>query len=91
MLRRNAQRLAACTPTLHAIIKGTASKGWNTCSRIAPATAENAKPARPETNAPANTAALSRKYDARIGHDVTPVKDDSRSLGLDEKKGMARS
>jgi hypothetical protein len=44
---------------LHAIISGTASKGGKTCSRIAPATAENANPARPATSAPAKTATLS--------------------------------
>jgi hypothetical protein len=31
---------------------------------MAPATAEKAKPAKPETNAPAKTAVLSRRYDA---------------------------
>src|SRR5437764_9218354 len=61
---RSAQRLAACTPTLQAIISGTASIGGNACSRMAPATAENAKPARPETSAPEKAAALSRKQDA---------------------------
>jgi hypothetical protein len=46
---------------LQAIINGTASMGGKTCSRIAPATAENANPERPETNAPAKTAPLSAK------------------------------
>jgi hypothetical protein len=59
MLLRSATRLAACTAMLHAIISGTASKGGKTCSRIAPATAENANPARPATSAPAKTATLS--------------------------------
>jgi hypothetical protein len=64
MFLRNAQRLAACTPTLQAIIRGTASMGGNACNRIAPATAENAKPAKPETSAPEKAAALSRKQEA---------------------------
>jgi hypothetical protein len=55
--------LVACTPTLHAIISGTASIGSSTCRRMAPATAEKAKPASPETNAPKNTATLSSRND----------------------------
>jgi len=51
MFRRSAHKLAACTPILQAIISGTASIGWKIRSRIAPATAENAKPARLETKA----------------------------------------
>jgi hypothetical protein len=34
---------------------------------MAPATAEKAKPASPETKAPANTATLSRRFVARSG------------------------
>jgi hypothetical protein len=60
-LSRKAHRFAACTPTLHAIISGTALSGGRMCSRMAPATAEKAKPARPDTNAPAKAAALSAK------------------------------
>src|SRR6516164_359737 len=63
MLRRSAHKLVAWTPTLHAIISGTASIGGRTWSRMPPATAEKAKPARPETKPPANTAALSSKKD----------------------------
>ena len=48
---------------LHAIINGTASIGSSTCSKMPPATAEKAKPARPETKAPENTAMLSSKND----------------------------
>jgi hypothetical protein len=49
--------------TLHAIISGTASIGGIKCSRIAPATAENAKPANADTTAPENTATVMRtKY-----------------------------
>src|SRR3954469_19223284 len=73
MFRRNAQRLAACTPMLQAIINGTASSGWKIRSRMAPATAEKAKPARPETKAPANTAALSIRFVARSGIGLTRV------------------
>jgi hypothetical protein len=39
-------------------LSGTASVAGRTCSRIAPATAENAKPAKPDTNAPEKTARL---------------------------------
>ena len=73
MLRRSAHRLAACTPTLHAIINGTASSGWKMRSRIAPATAEKAKPARPDTNAPAKTARLSRRLVGRSDMGPIPV------------------
>src|ERR1700686_1425480 len=59
MLLRSAQRFAACTATLQAIISGTASSGGKLWSRIAPATAENANPARPDTKAPVKAAALS--------------------------------
>src|SRR5206468_5028296 len=64
MLLRSTNKLAACTMMLQAIINGTASVGGKTCSRIAPATAENANPAKPETTAPAKTAPLSTKYTA---------------------------
>jgi hypothetical protein len=47
---------------LQAIINGTASIGGKTCSKMAPATAEKANPERPDTNAPAKTAALSTRY-----------------------------
>src|SRR5262249_42898335 len=63
MLFRSAHKLVAWTPTLHAIINGTASIGFRTWSRMPPATAEKAKPARPETKPPANAAALSSKKD----------------------------
>jgi hypothetical protein len=56
--------LAACTPTLQSIISGTASVGGKTCSRMAPAAAENANPARPETKAPRKTAVLSKRNEA---------------------------
>jgi hypothetical protein len=58
MLPRSATRLEPCTAKLQAIISGTASVAGRTCSRIAPATAENAKPAKPDTNAPEKTARL---------------------------------
>ena len=45
---------SACTTSM----SGTASVGGSTCSSIAPATAENANPAIPDTKAPANTPAL---------------------------------
>jgi hypothetical protein len=48
----------ACHHQRHRLQRGRA------CSRMAPATAENAKPAKPETSAPENAAALSRKQDA---------------------------
>src|SRR5947209_8860325 len=67
MFRRSAHRLAACTPMLQAIIRGTASSGWKIRSRMAPATAEKAKPESPETKAPANTATLSRRLVAMSG------------------------
>jgi len=35
MFRRSAHRFVACTPTLQAIISGTAAIGGSTCSRIA--------------------------------------------------------
>src|SRR3954468_12192108 len=63
--RRNDQTLAACTPTLQTIISGTASMGGRTRSKTEPATAENAKPAHPETSAPENAARLSRKHDVK--------------------------
>jgi hypothetical protein len=43
---------------LHIIMTGTASVGGSTCKSIAPATAEKANPATPDTSAPANTPAL---------------------------------
>src|ERR1700743_1882609 len=61
MLRRRLHRLAAWTPTLHAIMNGMASSGCKTCSRMPPATAENAKPASPDTKAPQKAAALSKR------------------------------
>ena len=61
MLLRSAQRFAACTPTLQAIINGMASIGSSTCKRMPPATAEKAKPASPDTKAPENTATLNSK------------------------------
>src|ERR1700722_7235700 len=92
MLRRSAHRLAACTPMLHAIINGTASNGWKIRSRIAPATAEKAKPASPETNAPANTAALSSRFVARsvmMSIPDRPLEHDPEkyALGLDPRVG----
>jgi len=63
MFRRSVHRFVACTPTLQAIISGTAAIGGSTCSRMPPATAEKAKPTNPETNAPANTARLSQRND----------------------------
>ena len=87
---RNDQTLAACTPTLQAIISGTASMGGKTRSRTEPATAENAKPANPETSAPENAAALSRKHDVKSStiatpqrdqHDGTAAASDSRTRG----------
>jgi len=56
---------------LQAIISGTASIGWKMRNRIAPATAENAKPARLE-KAPANTATLNRRLVARSGMCFAP-------------------
>ena len=41
-----------CTSTLHTIMSGTASRGGNTCSSTAPATAKNANPVNPDTTAP---------------------------------------
>jgi hypothetical protein len=61
MLRRRLTRLTAWTMVLHPIISGTASVGGSTWSRTAPATAENANPAKPETSAPANTPTLSSR------------------------------
>ena len=46
---------------LHAIINGTASWGASRCIRMTPATAENAKPANPETTAPAKMALVSAR------------------------------
>src|SRR5262245_50593242 len=53
--RRKDTRPSACTSTLQTIISGTASAGGRTWSSTAPATAEKAKPVKPETTAPANT------------------------------------
>jgi hypothetical protein len=39
--------------------------GGRTRSRTEPATAENAKPAHPETSAPEKAARLSRKHDVK--------------------------
>jgi hypothetical protein len=61
---RSAQSVMLWTAMLQAIISGTASVGGSVCSRTAPAAAENAKPATLETNAPENTATLSRQYEA---------------------------
>src|SRR5262249_27056446 len=62
------------TRMLHAIISGTASVGDSTCSRIAPAIAEKAKPAKPETVAPAKTASVKgRKCENSII--VAPLED----------------
>jgi hypothetical protein len=55
---RNTTRLTLCTAMLQIIMSGTASVGGSTCSSIAPATAENANPAIPDTKAPAKTPAL---------------------------------
>src|SRR5262252_4367525 len=73
MLFRSAHKLVAWTPTLHAIISGTASIGFRTCSRMPPATAEKAKPARPETKPPAKAAALSSKKDPMSPMSGPPV------------------
>ena len=43
------------TRTLQTIMSGTASLGGRTWSNTAPATAEKAKPVKPDTVAPANT------------------------------------
>ena len=67
MVLRNAIMLMPCTAMLHIIISGTASIGGIACSRIAPATAENAKPANPDTTAPANTPAESSRYGSNSG------------------------
>src|SRR5262249_33209637 len=48
---------------LQAIISGTASVGGNTCSRMAPATAEKANPISPDTTAPAKIPALTSRHD----------------------------
>src|SRR5260370_37121631 len=66
MFLRNAQRFAACTATLQAIISGTASSGGKLWSRIAPATVQNANPARPDTKAPVKAAALSRSHGTTV-------------------------
>jgi hypothetical protein len=76
MLLRKAQRLVTCTPMLQAIISGTASIGSSTCNSMPPATAEKAKPARPETKAPENTAILSSKNDPTSLMSVSPVDHD---------------
>src|SRR5262245_7940147 len=87
---RNDQTLAACTPTLQTIISGTASMGGRTRSKTEPATAENAKPANPETSAPENAAALSRKHEVKSNtiarlqknqRDGTAAVDDLRARG----------
>ncbi len=72
MFLRKAQRFVACTPTLHAIINGTASIGGKIWSKIAPATAENAKPAKPETKAPKKTAPLSTRNDSMLINERPP-------------------
>ena len=46
----------ACVAMLQIIISGIAWIGGRTCSRIAPAAAENAKPENPETRPPRKTA-----------------------------------
>jgi hypothetical protein len=48
-------------------MNGTASVGGRTCSRIAPATAEKAKPAKPETTAPEKTAKAMSVYEVSMG------------------------
>src|ERR1700744_1529288 len=75
MVLRSRKRLAPCEAMLQAIISGTASSGGKKCSRMAPATAENANPASPETNAPANAATV------RTAHGIRPGKTPDRKSG----------
>src|SRR5579859_1954947 len=66
IFRRSTTRLVACTTMLQIIMNGTASAGGRTWSSSAPATAEKAKPAKPETRAPAKTPRLRIMSAARL-------------------------
>src|SRR5690242_19072201 len=57
---RKATSESTWVTVLHAIISGTASVGGRTCRSTAPATAENAKPTRLDTTAPAKMPALTK-------------------------------
>ena len=52
--------LRSCVVMLQASSNGTAVDGATQCSNMAPATAEKAKPARPDTSDPANTETIIR-------------------------------
>src|SRR3981081_4236302 len=55
-----------CGGTLQNITKGTAAIGSNTCRRMAPAAAENAKPEDPLTTPPRKTAGDSAAISAAV-------------------------
>ena len=76
MRRRTVIKLMVCDAMLQNIINGTAAIGSNTCRRMAPAAAENAKPENPLTTPPRKTAIHSAAIEAGV---CIPV---SRSDGL---------
>jgi hypothetical protein len=71
---------------LQAIISGTASVGGMTCSRIAPATAEKAKPISPDTTAPAKIPALATAYDSGSNKIGIGLSRHSRPCGFGDRR-----